>query len=154
MRSTTSSLVLAISAAILAAAYSAEYIGGLRPCTLCLYERVPWFVAGALSLGIVVLQFTGPMQRLLLLIGGLALLAGAGISVYHVGVEEHWWAGPTGCSAPAELPQSLAELKSQLRAAAEPRCDEIPWQLWGISMAGYNGIASFCTAALALIGRR
>lgn len=154
MRSTTSSLLLAISAAVLAAAYSAEYIGGMQPCTLCLYERVPWFLAGAMSLGIVLLQFTGPMQRLLLLASGLVLLVGAGISVYHVGVEQHWWAGPTGCSAAEEMPQSLAELRSQLQAATQPRCDEIPWQMWGVSMAGYNGIASLSTALLALIGRR
>ncbi len=154
MRTIAPSLILAISAAILAAAYSAQYIGGVQPCVLCLYQRLPWIAAGGMSLVIVLMSFTGPLQRTLMLLTGLALLAGAGLGFYHVGVEQHWWAGPGACSAPQELPQNLGELQRMLRAGAEPRCDVIPWQKWGISMAGYNTIISFVAAALAFAGRR
>jgi len=35
----------AISAATLATVYASQYIGGLQPCELCLYQRWPWWIA-------------------------------------------------------------------------------------------------------------
>ena len=43
-------LILLVTVAVLSSAYSAQYIGGLRPCILCLYERIPLFAAGGLML--------------------------------------------------------------------------------------------------------
>ena len=35
-------LLLGASVAALAAAFASQYIGGLEPCVLCLYQRVPY----------------------------------------------------------------------------------------------------------------
>lgn len=145
--------ILLVTVGVLSAAYSAQYIGGLRPCILCLYSRIPWFLTGALMLVTVLMQFSGPMRRWLLLIAGLAMLAGAGISVYHVGVEEGYFMPPAACSA-GTMPQSLDELKALLNVEAPPRCDDVTWRGFGISLAGYNLIASFGIGVLALIGMR
>ena len=146
-------LILMVTVGVLSAAYSAQYVGGLRPCILCLYSRIPWFIAGGLMLVTILLHFSGPGRRGLLLLAGLALLAGAGISAYHVGVEQGYFQPPDACSA-AEMPASLDELKALLQTAAPPRCDEIPWQMYGVSLAGYNVIASFAMAVAAFIGIR
>ena len=42
--------IFAVSATALANAYIAEYGFGLEPCILCLYQRVPYAVAGVLGL--------------------------------------------------------------------------------------------------------
>ena len=145
--------ILLVTVAILSSAYSAQYIGGLRPCILCLYERIPWFIAGALMLVTILMQFSGPARRIILLTAALVLLAGAGLGGYHVGVEQGIFQPPTTCSATA-TPGTLEELKALLQTAAPPRCDEIPWEMFGISLAGYNAIASLVMGLAALVGRR
>jgi disulfide bond formation protein DsbB len=145
--------ILLVTVAILSAAYSAQYIGGLRPCILCLYERIPWFVAGVLMLVTILMQFSGPARRMILLVAALVMLAGAGLGGYHVGVEQEIFQPPTTCSATA-TPATLDELKALLQTAAPPRCDEIQWEMFGISMAGYNALASLAMALAALIGGR
>ena len=83
-------------------------------------------------------------------LAGLALLVGAGIAGYHVGVEQGWWAGPAGCSAPAFAGMDVAQLRAALEATPVIRCDEIPWSLFGLSMAGYNFLLSLVLALVAL----
>jgi len=145
--------ILLVTVAILSSAYSAQYIGGLRPCILCLYERIPWFITGALMLVTILMQFSGPARRSILLIAALVMLAGAGLGGYHVGVEQEIFQPPTTCSA-TTTPNTLNELKALLQTTMPPRCDEISWSLFGISLAGFNAIASFAMALAALIGRR
>ena len=37
---------------------------------------------------------------------------------------------------------------NQIMAAPLVRCDEIPWSLFGVSMAGWNALISFALAAI------
>ncbi len=151
IRSLIPGFILLIAVATLSSVYSAQYMGGLQPCVLCLYERIPWFATAALMLAGVLMPASGRGWRSLLLLTGLAMLAGTALAGYHVGVEQKWWTGPGACSAPEQMPQSLDELNDLLRpTTARPvRCDEIPWSLWGISMAGYNAILSAGLTVLA-----
>lgn len=144
--------ILLVAVATLSSVYSAQYMGGLRPCVLCLYERIPWFAAAGLMLVGILTPASGREWRGLLLLTGLVMLASTALAGYHVGVEQKWWAGPGACSAPEQMPQSLNDLKDLLLPTTNkpPRCDEIPWALWGISMAGYNAILSAGLALLAL----
>ena len=144
--------VLMVTVAMLSSAYSAQYVGGLLPCILCLYERIPWFLTGGLMLVTILMAFSGPIRRAILLLAAAALLAGAAIAGYHVGVEQHWWAGPGACSAPEQMPLSLDELRTMLEAPTVVRCDEIPWEKFGISLAGYNAIVSGFMGLVALTG--
>lgn len=144
--------ILLVAVATLSSVYSAQYMGGLRPCVLCLYERIPWFTVAALMLAGILMPASARAWRVLLLLTGLAMLAGTALAGYHVGVEQKWWAGPGACSAPEQIPESLDALNDLLLpgATAAVRCDEIPWSLWGISMAGYNALLSAGLTLLAL----
>ncbi len=144
-------LVLATSASLMLGAQAFQYIGGLFPCPLCLYQRYPHIfniVLGMLILGLV---FTGRRSAVpwLLALAGLSLLAGAGVAVFHVGVEQGWWPGLPGCAGPG-AGASLAEALKQARAGPPPRCDVVPWSLLGISMAGYNALISIGAGLFAL----
>lgn len=145
--------ILLVTVAVLSSAYSAQYIGGLRPCILCLYERIPWFITGALMVVTILMQFSGPARRMILLAAALAMLAGAGLGGYHVGVEQGIFQPPTACSA-TTMGSTLSELKALLPSTVATRCDNIPWELFGISLAGYNAIACLAMAIAAMFGRR
>jgi disulfide bond formation protein DsbB len=143
-------LLLAISAATLAAVYASQYIGGLQPCQLCLYQRWPWWGALVLSALALLPVLSIRLRMLLLMVAGIALLAGGGVAIYHVGVEQHWWAGPASCGATGQIPGSFAELQQMMQQPAAS-CDEPAWTLLGVSMAGYNAILSIAVSAWVLV---
>jgi disulfide bond formation protein DsbB len=132
-----------VSLALLVTALLFQYVGGLAPCPLCIWQR--WPHAAAAVLGILIL--VGPVRPLAAL-GALAMAAGAGIGLYHVGIEQRWWQGPTTCVAPDFGTLTPEELVDRILAAPVIRCDEIAWSLFGVSMAGWNAIASVALVLL------
>jgi len=86
-------------------------------------------------------------------IAALAFLIGAGLAFYHVGVEQHWLAGPTACTGGTSGADTVEALKAQLLGRQPVNCDEPAWRLFGVSLAGWNLLASavitiFCGAAV------
>ncbi|MEM9197889.1 MAG: disulfide bond formation protein B, partial [Pseudomonadota bacterium] len=64
------------SAALLLAALGFQYLGGLAPCTMCIWQRWPHVVAlGATALGLVA------MPRLAAGLGAVTMLTGAGLAL-------------------------------------------------------------------------
>ena len=137
------------SALMLAGAFAFQHFGGLAPCKLCLWQR--WPHGAAMLIGLVAAMM--PL-RVLSALGALVVLAGAAIAAYHVGVEQSWWQGPTGCASGSISGLSVQELLDQINAAPLVRCDEIPWSLAGVSMAGWNGIISVGLALVWLLSAR
>jgi disulfide bond formation protein DsbB len=72
----------------------------------------------------------------------LAFLANAGLGVYHAGVEWKFWPGPDTCATAQALPTNAADLLSGLAETRVVRCDEAAWTLFGLSLAGWNVLAS------------
>ncbi len=142
-------LTAVLAAAVLATAFGFQHLGGLDPCVLCVYQRWPW--VAVIVLGVLASLAGGLICRGLVLLMVLALLAGAGIAGFHVGVEHHWWAGTAECGGQSAAEQSVEALKALLLATPVTRCDEVAWSLGGISMAGWNGIVSL-GASLVLAG--
>ena len=68
---------------------------------------------------------------------------------YHAGVEYKWWLGPQACTG-VSLPTSTD--LNNLSPDEIVRCDEVPWALFGISLAGFNFLFSLVGAALAALG--
>lgn len=137
-------LIAFSAAAVLAAANVFEHGFGYEPCTLCLYQRLPWWIA--LGLGCVAAMLIKTRATLALLVSLTALVAvavGAGIAGYHAGVEYQFWAGPSGCTGAQALSGGLgAAMNAVSQGPSGPACDEAPWSLFGISMAGYNFLLS------------
>ncbi|WP_138379653.1 disulfide bond formation protein B [Luteithermobacter gelatinilyticus] len=138
------------SVAMLATAYGFEYLGGYVPCDLCWTQRYAHM--GVVALG-VLLGLSRPIWQVSAQLRGgllsLALLGSAGIAGYHAGVEYKWWEGPSACSASSEIGSfSTDQLLNNLMNAPLISCGDIPWHLFGISMAGYNFLLSFGMALL------
>ena len=132
------------SAGMLAGAFAFQHIGGMAPCQLCLWQR--WPHAAAVLIGAVALA-TG--WRGLAWLGALAALTTAGIGIFHVGVEQAWWAGLASCTAGSIAGISAADLLNPAVDVAAPvRCDAIAWSMLGISMAGWNALISLGLAGV------
>lgn len=140
-------VLLALSVAILAGAYAFEIFGGLIPCELCHYQRAPYAVAILLCAMILLAPETARAGLALLV---LCYAASAILGAYHAGIEWKWWPGPAACSAPGAPAASVEELLAQILAAPVVRCDEVPWSLLGISLAGYNALISLGLMSLIL----
>ena len=136
------------SAGLLAAVFAMEHLGGLAPCKLCLLQRWPHGAVVALGLVALVPALPGGARRALLGLIAIAFAVTAGIGAYHAGVEYGWLAGPTECTGTVGG-STLEELRRNLMAAPVVRCDEVPWALFGISLAGYNALVSAALAGFA-----
>jgi disulfide bond formation protein DsbB len=145
--------ILLASLGALALAFAAQYVWGLEPCILCLYQRIPYALAALLGLVGLIL---GPDWRVWIAgLAGLAFAVGSGIAAYHVGVEQHWWQAATSCGASTNNgPLSFEAFRQGLNAKQEIRCDQIAWTLFGLSMATYNVFVSGTLAAGSLMGAR
>jgi disulfide bond formation protein DsbB len=145
------SIAALAAAGLLIAVFAMQYIGGLAPCSLCLTQRWPHSVALALGLIALMPITAAPARRLLLALIALSFAVTAGIGAYHAGVEYGWFEVPTACSGTISG-NTVEELKRQLMAQPVVRCDEVAWSLFGVSLAGYNFLASsalalFCATA-------
>lgn len=147
-------LLALASAGVLAAALFFQFALGYQPCILCLWQRVPYGAVLAFSIATLLFRQWKGLGDALLVASGFALFAGAGIAAYHVGVEQHWWAGTSACGATGATPMTLDQLRAQVMAAPVVRCDEVPWSLFGISMAGYNVFISLALAGFAFLAAR
>ncbi len=132
------------SAALLLAALAFQYIGGMAPCPLCIWQRWPHLAAIlAAPLALLAPGAIGPLA------GSAAAATSGGIGIYHTGVERSWWEGPQACAAGGDIGRlSTQELMEQIMAAPVVRCDEVPWEMLGLSMASWNAAASFALAGL------
>ena len=136
-------LALGGSAVLLLGAFGFQYLGHMAPCKMCYWQRYPHAAAVGLGLAFFLIQ-----HRSLLCLGALAALATGGIGLYHAGVERGLWQGPASCTSGPIDRLSTDDLVAQIMAAPMVRCDDIPWEMFGISMAGWNAILSLCLMAI------
>jgi disulfide bond formation protein DsbB len=135
-------LALAGAAFALAVALVSQYAFGLAPCEMCHWQRWPYFAALPLAL----LALLRPSRWLVLGLVALFVLDGA-LAIFHAGVEWRLWEGFTACSGSGLGATSVEDLKAQIMGAPVVRCDEPPFVLLGLSMAGWNAVLALALAA-------
>ena len=145
---TVGAAVVAASVAALAAAFFAQYVAGLEPCPLCIYQRYPY----GLTIVLGALATAGRWPALFVGLAGVVFALGGGIALYHVGVEVGLVEGSAACLGTAgEAAATVEELRQQLLGTPPaPRCDEVAWSLFGISIAGFNVMYSAALATASL----
>jgi disulfide bond formation protein DsbB len=146
-------LILVASTALVGGALLFQYVGGLQPCELCLYQRWPYYIVIVLSALALAAGRRG-MTAAVTGIAALAFLIGAGLAFYHVGVEQHWFAGPGACTGVSAAGGSIEDFRARLMAQQPVRCDEPQWALFGVSLAGWNLLASVALVIFCLLARR
>ncbi len=136
-------LALVASIVMLGGALLFQYVGGLFPCEMCIWQRIPHAAIIGCSLIALMMLRTGkaPRARALMLCVAVLFLVSAGLGLMHVGVEQKWWVIQTSCTATGG-----ADLNAIFEAKVT-RCDDIAWSMFGLSMAGYNMLLSGAMAA-------
>lgn len=143
------------SAGLLVAALGFQYLGGLPPCPLCLWQRWPHLAAVAIGLVVAARLAAGlGMPAALALAGAAAAAGSAGVGLYHSGIERGWWPGPDTCAAPDIGGLSPEQLLDAILAAPVVRCEEVAWEFLGLSMASWNALASLALALVWLLAAR
>lgn len=147
------SLLLLACLGAMGTALTTQYGFGLPPCILCLYQRVPYIVAGVLAAAAMSAKLPPRARIALVALCALAFAIDSGIAVYHVGVEHHWW--ESACVGGVNPEANSADALKALLAGPPPvPCDRVPWSIFGISMAGYNAMFAFALAVFSVISVR
>jgi disulfide bond formation protein DsbB len=136
----------ALALALILGALAFQYLGGIAPCEMCMWQRYPHIAAAVVGIGGGLAVTAGLLDRKVgtpISILTILLVAASGaIAVYHAGVEWQFWLGPAACTGNAFAgPLDLN--------APVVRCDVAAWRLFGLSLAGYNALASLGAAAVA-----
>jgi APA family basic amino acid/polyamine antiporter len=98
--------------AALAIALASQYLGGLQPCQLCIWQR--WGYVAAIALAFATFPFPARLRPYGAALASLALLATAGLALFHAGVEYHWWQGLASCTGNLDTSQSLSAARQPL----------------------------------------
>lgn len=139
-------VALAIPLLLYGGALVSQFGFGLHPCEMCYWQRWPHQAAIILALLALTLHSNDKAMRTVTLLAAIAIAISGLIGIFHAGVEYGFWEGLTTCSTTQTGPVSL----DQIMATPIIRCDVPQWELFGISLAGFNAIFSLAGAALVL----
>ncbi|MFV9893518.1 MAG: disulfide bond formation protein B [Anaplasma ovis] len=128
----------------LVAAYVGEIVYDLVPCRLCLYERVPYFVALFFS---VVGMLRG--DKYSLCCTAVCYVGSVALSMYHAGLEYGWFTDFLHCAGDVNPRASVDDIKRNLLSNdVAPSCGVPSFVFLGLSISGWNVV--YATGCLLL----
>ena len=116
-----------------------QYWLGHEPCKLCLYERVPYFLAILL---IIKIFFFKKNEKITLLILSLVFVGSSALAFYHFGIEQGFFSESLLCKA-EDLSKILSkeQLLEQLKQNSVS-CKDVSFRILGLSLAAINTVFS------------
>ena len=131
-------VLLLVSSVSILSALIAEYFFNLQPCELCLKQRHPYYF----MIGFIIINFLIPISKkiFVFLLIQLSSLYGLFYAIWHVGVENKFLKGPSGCSAGLNISSNTIDLKEQILSKQVISCDDVVWSFFGLSAASINTI--------------
>lgn len=141
-------LVAAIVAFVsIAGALFSQYVLGMEPCELCFWQRWPFYLGlPVLALLLVFWTQLPASARIgLTTLAMLIFIVSIGLATYHAGIEYKLWAGPSSCTG-LDAQLSFSDLDNISAADQVVPCDVVPFEIFGISMAGFNALGSLFTS--------
>jgi disulfide bond formation protein DsbB len=123
---------------ILISAYYIEYILKVPACSMCIYQRIPYF----LSTIIIVVFFLKKIDfKKLIIILFLFTLINTGLSFYHMGIEQGFFNELNTCKDEINA-SNTKDLLSQLKSKGVVSCKEVGFTIFGLSLATINFIVN------------
>ena len=123
---------------ILISAYYIEYILKVPACSMCIYQRIPYF----LSTVIIVVFFLKKIDfKKLIIILFLFTLINTGLSFYHIGIEQGFFNELNTCKDEINA-NNTKDLLSQLKSKGVVSCKEVGFTIFGLSLATINFIVN------------
>ena len=131
--------IFLISFIALISAYFIEYILGHQPCNLCVYERIPYFLA----ILIVLINYKyNKLEKYLILLLAIIFLIATILSLYHLGIEEGFIQESLLCDL--EKGANIIDKDEILKQLQQKNisCKDVTFQIFGLSLTSYNIIIS------------
>lgn len=123
----------------LGSALTAQFVFDMKPCILCLWQRLPYLLIITFAFfGLVREDFTNYMLAFLL----LAFIASFGLAFFHFGVEQHWWELSGGCPVESLEGKTQEQVLAEIMATPLAPCDKVAWRIFGQSITLYNAALS------------
>ena len=144
-----------ISSLMLISAFYLEYFHGALPCDLCITQR--WFHGAIIAYSVIIIVIfkkTLISKKLLILGGAILWLSSSLAGLYHFGIEMNFWTGPDGCSSNIDFSKDTL---TYLLNKSPIKCNEVMFEIFGLSLAGWNSVASlfiFLIASILLFNKR
>jgi len=138
-------VILAIISLTIISTLIIQYWLGHEPCKLCLYERIPYFLATLLIIKII---FIKKYEKVTLLILFLVFISSTALAFYHFGIEQGFFNESLAC-ATEDLSKTLSkdELLEQLKQNSI-NCKDVSFKMLGLSLATINTIFSFVLSVI------
>ena len=116
-----------------------EHALGHQPCSLCFYERIPYFISALL---IIKIFFFKKYEKVTLLILFLIFMISALLAFYHFGIEQDFFNESFVCNVESQLTilskeNLLKELNKNIVS-----CKDVTFRILGLSLAAINTILS------------
>ncbi len=130
-----------ISSLMLTSAFYLEYFHEALPCDLCITQR--WFHGAIIAYSFIIIFIINKtliFKKILLLGGAILWLISSSAGLYHFGIEMNFWTGPDGCSSNIDFSKDTL---TYLLNKSPIKCDEVMFEIFGLSLAGWNTLASF-----------
>ena len=130
-----------LSIAAIGSALIAEHYFYLEPCKMCLKQREAYYAIIILFLVFIALRWQTKIWFFL----GVQILTIYGLfySLWHVGIENKLFSGPSDCSGGLELTNNTTNLKDQIMSKSVVNCEDIIWSMFGLSAATINSLLLF-----------
>jgi len=128
-----------ISLIALISAYFIEYILGHQPCSLCLYERIPFFLA---ILIILINYKYDKLEKFLILLLSMIFFTATILSSYHFGIEQGFIQESLLCNL--EKGANIVDKDEILKQLQQKSisCKDVTFKIFGLSLTSYNMIIS------------
>lgn len=130
--------IFLISILVIISAYIMELFFNYPPCRLCQYQRIPYFILIILS---IVAYATKP-KVIFYYLAGLSILTNLLISFFHSLVERKIISYDSGCTSKINEFDNIDELRNFLETVPITKCDEISFEIYGLSLANINVVIS------------
>ena len=125
----------------IASALIAEYYFDLEPCKMCLKQRESYYIIIVLFVISFILRW---QSKILFYISvQIIIVYGLFYSVWHVGIENKILSGPSGCDGGLELTKNTDSLKEQIMSKSVVNCEDVVWNIFGLSAATINSLLLF-----------
>ena len=138
-------VIFAVISLTITSALIIQYWLGHEPCKLCLYQRIPYFLAILL---IIKIFFFKKYEKITLLILTLIFVGSTALAFYHFGIEQGFFSETLACTAP-DLSKTLSkeQLLEQLKQN-NISCKDVSFRILGLSLAAINTIFSLVLSVI------
>tara|TARA_B100000029_G_scaffold161124_1_gene157065 strand:- start:852 stop:1328 length:477 start_codon:yes stop_codon:yes gene_type:complete len=137
--------ILALILLILVSAFVIEYVMGHKPCKLCIYERVPYFLSILLIFQILLIK---KFERISLLLLSLVFVVSFVLAFYHFGIEQGFFQESIACTTNGLSNELTKEQILEKLKQNNISCKDVSFKFLGLSLAAINSIFSIALSVI------